>query len=233
PLSAAKSGGAAGEEEADEGAELDAPPAPPAAGLPTLAAARAMLEPSMLVFLVAVWLCMLAKAAYYAFFPLYLTRQLGVPMQWVGLILSVGVLIEIFFMLGFGRLLRLLGLRGLMAVGAACDALRLALLFAYPNIYVAVGTQVFHGMSVLVVHVAPQIYLNHRAGERYRSSMQGLYCVAVLGSGQILGAALGGLVAQGTSLVTVFGLGAALGVAAAALFAIAFRDRPAMAEMAA
>ncbi|MEO1237840.1 MAG: MFS transporter [Planctomycetota bacterium] len=191
--------------------------------LPTAAAARAMLEPHVLVFCVALLLLHLAITAYYSFYPVYLTETVGIAERWIGLISSLGVTIEIGFILGTGWLLRRWGLRRLMVIGAVCMAIRFALLAWLPVGTVAVGTQLFHGIMVLVVHVAPPIYLNHRAEDAFRSSIQGLFAMTVMGVGRILGNLLGGAVAE-VSLTAVFWVCTALAAAAAALFAFAFAD---------
>ncbi|MEM6856135.1 MAG: hypothetical protein AAF593_17155, partial [Planctomycetota bacterium] len=67
------------------------------------------------------------------------------------------------------------------------------------------------------------IYLDGRAEPAYRHSIQGLYAVAVYGTGRIVGNLLGGWVAE-SSLTAVFWWGAGLSVAAAGLFGFAFAD---------
>lgn len=191
--------------------------------LPTLDAVKAMLEPHVLVFVIAMWLVALSITAYYGFYPLLLTEELGIADRWVGLIMTLGVGLEVFYMLSFGRLLRRMGLRRLMVLGTVCMIVRFALLGTFINIGVAVGTQVFHGMMVLVVHVAPPIYINHHAEDRFRNSMQGLFTM-VIGSGRVLGAVLAGIVAE-RELTWVFLYAAALAALACALFAVAFHDR--------
>ena len=191
--------------------------------LPTVAAVRALLEPHVLVFCVAMALVHFAAMGYYQFYPLYLTEARGIDKRWVGLIANIGVVVEIFFMLGFGWLSAKLTLRGLMIAGVACIAVRLVLLAFVPTNTVAIGTQLLHGMMVLVLHVAPPIYLNARAGDAFRSSIQGLYAMAVAGAARIAGSVVTGRVAE-HSLTAMFAGCAGLCVIAAGLFYFAFRE---------
>jgi len=197
-----------------------------ASRLPTLAAARALREPHVLGFCAAMLLVHMASMGYYQFYPLYLTDARHFEKQWVGLIANLGVVVEIGFMLGFGWLRARLGLRGLMILGVVCIAVRLLLLAFVPSNVVAIGTQVFHGMTVLVLHVAPPIYLNARAGDAYRSSIQGLYAMTVAGAGRIIGSVLAGRVAE-YSLTVMFAGCAGLCVIAAGLLYFAFHEQPA------
>ena len=193
--------------------------------LPTLTAIRAMLEPHVLIFCIAMMLAHMATATYYTFYPVYLKDQVGLADQWVGVIANLGVAVEIFFMLGFGRLLSSLGLKRLMVIGVLSMVVRLALLAASGHIAVAVGTQLLHGIMVVVVHVAPPIFLDRHAGDRYRHSMQGVYVMAVYGVGRILGNFIAGHVAA-ISLGAAFAYASGLCLAAACLFAFAFHDKP-------
>jgi PPP family 3-phenylpropionic acid transporter len=198
---------------------------PAGSRLPTLAAARAMLEPHVAVFCGAMFLVYMASVAYYTFFPLYLTDQLGIEKRWVGLIQTIGVVYEIFFVLGFGYFEKALTLRGVVVVGILAQGLRMALLAAFPTLAVALGVQVLHGLTVLVLHVAPPVYLNRRAGDSYRNSMQGLYAMAIGGVSRIIGSLWAGHLAQ-ASLFWLFLTSAALSLMAAGLVFYAFRDAP-------
>ena len=205
----------------DEPASLDPPEK--TNRLPTLEAARRMREPQLLLFAIAMWLTHLANAAYYTFYPRYLTDDslLQLGDHWVGVIANVGVVVEIFFMLGFGLFMRKLGLRWLMVVGSVAMAVRLGLLYAIPTVPIAVGTQLFHGISVLVLHVAPPVFINHHAGPSYRNSMQGFYAMSVFGTGRVIGYIAAGLIAE-LSLLGVFAYAMALCLLAAPLFYLAF-----------
>ena len=200
--------------------------------LPTLAAARAMLEPHVLVFCIAMFVAHASAAAYYQFYPIHLTDRAGIDKRWVGLIANIGVVVEIPFILGFGWLVQRISLRRVMALGALFLAVRMVLLGSSDTVAVAVGTQVLHGMTVLLIHVCAPIYLNQRAGDEFRNSIQGLYTVAIYATGRMSGSLIAGYVADEVNLQTMFFVSAAMSLLAAALFQYAFRDSPAPAPQA-
>jgi PPP family 3-phenylpropionic acid transporter len=209
----------------DEPASLDPPEK--TSRLPTVEAIKRMVsKPQLLLFAVGMFLVHLVVAAYYTFYPIYLTTPelpaVNVGDEWVGLIANVGVVIEIFFMLAFGWFVRHWGLRWLMAIGTLAMGLRMALLFAMPTLSIAVGTQLLHGITVLVLHVAPPVFINHHAEPRFRNSMQGVYAMTVFGTGRIVGYIAAGLIAE-LSLLGVFAYGTGLCLVAAPLFYFAFR----------
>ena len=153
------------------------PPAPPQddSPLPTLDALRALARPGPRAFCLGMWLLHLTAGGYYAFYPRYLTDTVGFSDQYLGLISSVGVSLEIVYVLAFGFLLRRFGLRAVMVAGAGSMVLRFALLAAFPNPIIAVATQAGHGALVLVIHIAPPVYLNSLAHGRTRHSIQGVF----------------------------------------------------------
>lgn len=192
--------------------------------LPTVAAFAALLRPPMFVFCAAMFLLHMSAAAYYGFYPIYLTEQVGIDEQWIGLIAQIGVVIEIFFMLSFGRLTRRLGFKGVMILGVSGIAARMVLLAAWPTALIAVGTQVFHGIQVLGMQVVPPVFLNRFAEEKFRHSMQGLYTILIVGIARLVGGQLSGIVAE-RNLLWAFWGAAALSALAGVLILFAFFEQ--------
>ncbi len=196
-------------------------------GLPTMLALRAMLKPDMALFCGVMWLIQIVTATYYTFYPLYLTRVIGVAEKWLGLISSVGVVLEIGYVLALGWILKKLGVRWLLILGLAGVVLRMGLLWRVPTLGVAVGTQVLHGLTVLAIFILPPLYLNHRAEPGFRNSIQGLYAMLVFGTGRVIGSVLSGYISdayEGDILVP-FAITTGVATAALLLVLLFFRDR--------
>lgn len=193
------------------------------AGLPTAAAARTLLQPDLLLLCIALFLGQMASTAHAAFYPVYLIERVGMPFEWVGLVSQVGVVFEIFFVLGCGWMIRRLGTRGVLVAGFAGTALRFGLISISVEPAVAVATQVMHGMLVVILGVLPQPLLNRHAGDDCRHSMQGMY-VMLMGCGKTAGSLAAGAVAA-QALQPVFGWGALLCSIAGVLILLGFRDR--------
>jgi PPP family 3-phenylpropionic acid transporter len=196
----------------------------PGAGsrLPTVAALRTLGRGHVLVFCVANFLVAIAAAAYYAFYPVYLTEIVGIDRQWLGLISALGVGLEILFMLAAGWQMRVFGLRGVLLMGMAAMGLRFVLLAAWPNAGVAIATQALHGLTVVLASVAVPTFLNAQADERFRHSIQGVFTVVVFGAGRTLGNVLAGYFAE-WSLFALFWSAAATCAVAMAVIVVGFR----------
>ena len=188
---------------------------------PTSAALKAITQRQVLIFCVAMWLVHFAAGLYYGFTPIYLKDDLGLAEKWLGVITNLGVFGEIFFMLAFGFLMMRFGLRWMMILGVACIAVRLMLLAAIPTVETAVITQVFHGMQVLILHVAPPMFLNSRADDHFRASIQGVYAMLVMGTARLSSGFIGGAIAE-HSVIQTLAVGACTSAVAAVLLIALF-----------
>ncbi len=96
----------------------------------------------------------------------------------------------------FGWILKRFGLKPFMVVALIFVMIRMALLWLFPHPTVGVLTQLFHGMMVLAVHISPPLFLNRFAKDSFRNSMQGLYMLAVIGVGRLIGVPIAGMLAE-------------------------------------
>ncbi len=188
--------------------------------LPSGEALRTLLAPNVR------WLCLgllfayFAAATYYSFIGNYLDEVVGVPRPCVALVIQLGVLVEVGCTLLMPWLQRLIHLKGIMVLGLCCMVTRMALLSFFPSIPVAVLVQFGHGFEVLALYVGPIMFLNRLAGDGFRSSIQGVFTMAVGGTARVTGCLTAGLVASHSGLGTTLLLGASLGTCS--LFVIAF-----------
>lgn len=185
-------------------------------------ALQRLARPGMRTFMAAAVLLSITFAAYGAFYPLYLTDVVGVDERWIGLVSSIGVAIEIVYMLAFGWLRRRFGLRAVLIAGACGHGIRMLALWAFPSLTTALATQLLHGAPVLASQVAAKIHLDDRSDDRYRNTMQGLYVMLGPGMGRIVGSVTAGQVAR-LGLLAVFATFGGLAWVAVALLLWAFR----------
>jgi PPP family 3-phenylpropionic acid transporter len=192
--------------------------------MPTLAAAQQIVRGPALVLCASMFLAHLALAVYYGFYPIYLTGQIGFAGEWVGLIVILGVVVELGVMMAVGALVRTLGMRGALVLGVGATVVRFAVLALAPSPFWAVATQALHGLTVIALHILPVMYLDSRAEDAYRTSIQGLYTMLVIGLSRLVGSQLAGRVAE-VSLLWLFGAAALALLCAMILLLIGFRDR--------
>jgi MFS transporter, PPP family, 3-phenylpropionic acid transporter len=171
--------------------------------MPTLAAAKVLAQPHLLLFCLGCGTVVFTNMAFYGFYPLYLTDQVGIAEQWVGPISSLGVAIEILYILGLERMKRRFGFGGIIALASVASLFRFACLAFLPTPFFAVCFQVFHGMTIVGFFIVPVMYLNAHASAGFRNSIQGLYVVLVAGFFSIAGNVFAGHVAE-LGLITLY-----------------------------
>lgn len=195
-----------------------------ARGLPTGDAAKALFGKGMFVFSLAMFLLLCCSAAYHTMYPVFLTEDLGLAKHWIGIVIMSGALLEVFFILSLPRLEKRWGVRNLMLVGVVATVARFALMFAYPNLWVAIGTQIFHGPMICAMMVIPPNVINGLATESNRNSIQGVYTMLIVGTSRFVGTALSGHVGM-IEQRAVYLLCLALAVAALGLLWVGFRPK--------
>lgn len=173
------------------------------ARVPTWEAAKVLARPPLALFCLGVGFVIFSNMAFYTFYPLYLTQQVGFAEKWVGPISSLGVGLEVLYILGLDRMKRRFGYEGIMALGSAASVFRLTCLGFLPTPFFAVFFQLFHGMTILGFMILPVMYLNSHAGAGYRNSIQGLFVMLSSGVFAIAGHIFAGQVAE-IGLLTLF-----------------------------
>jgi PPP family 3-phenylpropionic acid transporter len=163
--------------------------------LPTADALRVLAAPQTRFLCAGLVLASTASVTYHYFFPIYLTDQLGIAPQWVPVIINLGVVFEIFYTLGYARLQRVLGVKGIIVGGLLCMTIRLGLLSKFPSLWVALAVQVGHGLEILALFVTPVILLNRLAGDHFRNSMQGAFSM-MMGASRLVGSLAAGWLVQ-------------------------------------
>ena len=112
--------------------------------------------------------------------------------------MSLGQASEFVFMLLIPFAFRKFGVKWILIVGLVAWIIRF-MAFGYGNIenewllYIAI---ILHGVCYDFFFVTGQIYTDSKAGEKYRSSAQGLITLATLGIGQGIGSWIAGMVAD-------------------------------------
>lgn len=163
---------------------------------PTLSAAKALFSPSTLPLCLGLFFVHTAASAYYPIMSVFLSDEVGIPDEWVAMVLSLGVAIEIGYIFGLGPIRKWLRIRGVLVLGLSAMALRLVVLALYPTVTVSLAIQFFHGMEILAMFIVPVIYLDRVAGDDFRNSIQGVFTIIVIVPTRLIGPILAGQIRE-------------------------------------
>lgn len=152
--------------------------------------------------------------------------------------MTIGQVSEVFFLLLLPVFFSKYGFKKTILVGMLAWALRYVL-FAYGNAgeltYMLIVGIALHGICYDFFFVSGQIYTDSKAGERYKSSAQGLITLATYGVGQLIGFWVAGFVLEHYRAEYVDGspniiwqhvwiVPAAIAVVVMLIFALLFKD---------
>jgi nucleoside transporter len=113
--------------------------------------------------------------------------------------MTIGQVLEIFFLLLLPYFFKKYGFKFTILMGMLAWAVRYAL-FAYGNAgalsFMLITGIALHGICYDFFFVSGQIYTNAKAGEKYKSSAQGLITLATYGIGMLIGYKIAGIIAD-------------------------------------
>ncbi|MGZ3958917.1 MAG: MFS transporter, partial [Flavisolibacter sp.] len=117
--------------------------------------------------------------------------------------MTFGQMSEMLFLFAMPLFFRKLGVKKMLLVGMAAWAIRY-FLFGFGNaesgmwmLYIGI---ILHGVCYDFFFVTGQIYTDERAGDRIRSSAQGMITLATYGVGMLIGFWVAGVIAEKYSL---------------------------------
>jgi PPP family 3-phenylpropionic acid transporter len=194
-------------------------------GLPTVAALKILVSPEARFLSLGLVLAFAATTAYYGYISLFCAEVIGIKQSQIGLFLSIGVVLEIFFTLMMPFLQRWIRLKGILMAGLFFMGLRMLLLAAFPGIWTVLITQLGHGLEALALYMVPVMFFNRLAGNEFRNSIQGVYTMMVGGCSRVIGGLIAGVVA-GTGLTTLFYYAGCLGMVSLLVIVFFFRGIP-------
>lgn len=147
--------------------------------------------------------------------------------------MSLGQMSELIFMILMPFFFVRLGVKKMLLIGMAAWAARY-LFFSFGNtgsgMWMLYAGIILHGVCYDFFFVTGQIYTNDNAGEKIRSSAQGMITLATYGVGMLIGFWIAGLVAQkytienGHNWKSIWMIPAAIAMVVFLLYAVLFKD---------
>jgi len=163
---------------------------------PTTEAFRVLLSPRLIPFCVGIFFSYTAANCYYPYLSVFFKESIGIQNNHITAITSIGVAIEIIYLLNLTKLKKWLGFRGVMTVGLSSMAIRLSILATFPSLKTALIIQLFHGLEILSMFVLPIMYLDQVSGAGFRNSIQGAFTILITVPSRLLGFVIAGEIAR-------------------------------------
>ena len=188
---------------------------PSHAQAPGRGALAVLREPVVAWFFAGTFLTVLAHTSLYAFYSLYLS-SLGYGKGAIGLLWSVGVVVEVAWFAWQGRWIHLLPTHAWLALAALVSALRFAAIAAFAgSVPVLVVAQLLHAVTFAAQHSACIAVITRHFPGRLRGRGQALYTVLGYGASGVIGGVAGGALSERFGFAAVFWAASAASIAAA------------------
>jgi len=175
----------------------------------------------MVVSLLALPIAVIHMAFFFKFTP-YLTDAVKIPLQWTGLVGSIGQYSEIFFFAILGLLLKRLGFKAVLVLGTLAFALRFAIFGLIQPWWLMATAQTLHGMCYAFFYATAFIYVETVAPADVKHSAQTVFGLIILGVGPVLASIYSSYVP--TDYRTFWWLQASIAVAVALALLLLFRE---------
>ncbi len=196
------------------------------------AAFRLLAKPSFAVLVAASLATSVIHQIYFLQTPIFFSH-LGLADSQIGPVMTLGQFSEIFVMAALGWMLKNLGFRPVIAIGAAAYFVRYAIWgFTDLPVEVLIGSQVLHGICYACFFAGAFIYVDKIAPVDIRHSAQTVFGILILGGGPVIGGWLFGKLgaaytppgATDPDFGTFWWILSGIGLATTVLFWILFRD---------
>jgi nucleoside transporter len=195
-----------------------------------LDALKLLKERNFLIFFLASMLICIPLAFYYQETNIFLNE---LKVEGAAGKMTFGQMSETLFLFLMPLFFARLGVKKMLLIGMAAWAVRY-LLFGFGNtgsgMWMLYGGIILHGICYDFFFVTGQIYTNERAGEKIRSSAQGMITLATYGVGMLIGFWFAGLIASkyatadGHDWKSIWMIPAVIAFVVMALFALLFKD---------
>lgn len=196
-----------------------------------LDALKLLKDKNFAVFFIASILICIPLAFYYQIANPFLT---GIGLKNPTGKMTIGQISEVLFLLALPVFFTKFGFKKTILVGMLAWVLRY-ILFAFGNagslsFMLLIGIAL-HGICYDFFFVSGQLYTNARAGEKYKSSAQGLITLATYGVGMLIGFKVAGMVtdmyttANGVDYKMIWMIPAGIAAAVLLFFSLAFSDK--------
>lgn len=165
---------------------------------------RLLLSRGFLCFMLCAFLGRLSMMSYYGFFTLYLKEAHG--FEQVGYIWLLGPLSEMPVMFYSRRIMDRIGVKNLFVLGLLGCALRLYGFSLASAVWMIIPLQLLHSLTFGAYHTASVTYVSRVVPPGLQSTAQSIFAAVTVGTGGILGGALGGVVARHLGFTALYGI---------------------------
>lgn len=142
--------------------------------------------------------------AYFNFFGIYYTEELGYSKELFGILCAVSTLSEIPFLLLSSKIFEKFNIKSILIISGLITGIRWLLCAFFTQAVILLSIQILHGFGFIVLSTSINIYINNNCQDKYKATMQSIFFVGTLVFSKVIGSIVGGFLPQLLSQKSVF-----------------------------
>lgn len=147
------------------------------------------------IIIIILYVCFIniTLGAYFNFFGIYFTDELGYSKKLYGVICAVSTLSEIPFLLYSPKLFKKYNIKNILVVAGIITGIRWILCAFFTSSIALLFIQLLHGFGFIVLMTSVNVYINNNCNKKYIASTQSLFFISTLVFSKVMGCIIGGL----------------------------------------
>ncbi len=192
------------------------------------AAFKLLTQPSVMALIVAALFISMIHQVYFIRMPSYITDAIGLTSGDIGPTMAIGQVSEIVFLALLGFILKPIGYKWIIILGALSYAAKFGVFALVPSAATVKWVMLLHGMNYGFFFAGSFLFVERISPADIRHSTQIVFGIIILGVGPVLAGAYNEVLAHvaksasGISYGKVWGIEAAIAVVAAVIMLIGF-----------
>ncbi len=166
---------------------------------------KKLFEDKILVKLI-LFVCLvnITMGAYFNFFGIYFTDELGYGKNMFGVLCAVSTLAEIPFLLFSEKIFNKFNVKQILITSGIITAIRWGLCAIFTSQMTLIAIQILHGLGFVVLMTTINVYITNNCDKKYVGQIQSLFFVSTLVFSKVLGSIIGGVLPQIISYSNMF-----------------------------
>lgn len=148
---------------------------------------------NMIFFMLYVCVINITIGAYFNFFGIYFTENLGYTKQMYGVLIAVSTLSEIPFLLLSKRIMDRFTTKQILVTSGVITGVRWLLCYYFTGFISLLFIHMLHGFGFIVLMTTINVFINEKCQKKYLAQTQSIFFIQTLVFSKVFGSIIGGI----------------------------------------
>lgn len=180
---------------------------------------------NMLIFMLYVCIINITIGAYFNFYGIYFTENLGHSKKMYGILIAVSTLSEIPFLLLSKKIMDKFSTKQILVTSGIITGVRWLLCYFFKNFTSLLLIHMLHGFGFIVLMTTINVFINEKCQKKYLAQTQSIFFIQTLVFSKVFGSIIGGILPLYFDTKNVFLLNFFICIFASIIFIIISRSK--------